>query len=205
MFDWLKVKSTLESALNECKKMRATMEKNKLRIEELRKLPLPKEELIELVSKWMDDSGSDYPQLLQAELNKFVSNPMDSPQKYSYQNGPARLVENLGTPLRVLQATVHSNMQPTTKTIERALFYMLGDQLKAGVRRAIQEMEYPTIVGPTMPRRLAEIDKLTKENSELQAQIEEIEAGINDFGVVQAAVESQKEARKKPINPPTPV
>ena len=52
---------------------------------------------------------------------------------------------------------------------------MLGDQLKAGVRKAVQEMEYPAIVGPAMPRRLAEIDKLTKENEELAAKVKDLE------------------------------
>ena len=52
---------------------------------------------------------------------------------------------------------------------------MLGDQLKEGVRRAVQDMEYPTIVGPTMPKLLAEMDKLTKENEELENKVKELE------------------------------
>ncbi len=53
---------------------------------------------------------------------------------------------------------------------------MLGDQLKEGVRRAVQDMEYPTIVGPTMPKLLAEMDKLTKENEELRKnKVKELE------------------------------
>ena len=57
---------------------------------------------------------------------------------------------------------------------------MLGDQLKAGVRKAVQEMEYSTIVGPTMPKRLAEIDRLTKENVGLEVRLKEIEGGLQE-------------------------
>ena len=56
-----------------------------------------------------------------------------------------------------------------------AVLYLLGDQIKAGVRKAVQEMEYPAIVGPTMPKRLAEIDKLTKENEMLEAKVKDLE------------------------------
>jgi hypothetical protein len=177
MFDWMKAKNVLTEARNECKNIRATIVRNKLRIEELRKLPPPKEELIELASKWIDDFGSDYPQLLQAELNKFVANPMDNPLKH-HQSHHIRFNENAVNPLRIAAATAPGNLLTTTKTVERALFYMIGDQLKEGVRRVVRDMEYPTIVGPAMPRRLAEIDKLTKENSELQAKVEEIESNL---------------------------
>jgi cell division protein FtsB len=36
-------------------------------------------------------------------------------------------------------------------------------------------MEYPAIVGPAMPKRRAEIDKLTKENAGLEAKVKALE------------------------------
>jgi len=177
------------------------MEKNKLRIEELRKLPPPREELADLLAARVDRFADLYPQKLAEAVKLVTNNPCHGKDAgCNYTGGRGK-----SGGLKILTACEHDYHEATVYDLEVALFWMLGDQLKAGIRKAVQEMEYPTIVAPTMPRRLAEIDKLTKENSELQAQIEEIEAGINDSGVVQAAVESQKEARKKPINPGTPV
>ncbi len=102
MFDWLKIKSTLADARNECKTMRATIARNKLRIEELRKLPLPKEELAELASKWIDDFGGDYPQMLQAELKQHIENPIDTPNL-----AHARYNETSMNPIRILAATAY--------------------------------------------------------------------------------------------------
>ncbi len=186
MFDWLKAKDVLAEARNECKKMRATIERNKLRIEELHKLPRPKEELIELACSWIDEFGSDYPQLLQTELDKYVKNPMVTPGE-NHQGKHIRLNENAINPLRIVQPAGFGVLVTTPKTIERALFYIIGDQLKEAVRRVVRDMEYPTIVGPAMPRRLAEIDKLTKENTELQVKVEEIESGLkSELGQTQA-------------------
>lgn len=55
-------------------------------------------------------------------------------------------------PVSVLTATEHSNVGATPKTIERALFYLLGDQLKAAVRKAVQEIEYPACDAETQGR-----------------------------------------------------
>ena len=55
MFDWMKVKTTLADARNECKGMRATIAHNKLRIEELKNLPPPREELAEVAVRPIDE------------------------------------------------------------------------------------------------------------------------------------------------------
>ena len=102
---------------------------------------------------------------------------MDRPDAY-YQDRKVHIIENMVNPLRIVQACAHGTVSATPKTIERALFYIIGDQLKEAVRRVVRDMEYPAIVGPVMPRRLAEIEKLTKENSELQAKVAEIESGL---------------------------
>ncbi|SFN69265.1 hypothetical protein SAMN05216386_1649 [Nitrosospira briensis] len=179
MFDWLKAKDVLTEARNECKKMRATIERNKLRIEELHKLPRPKDELIELACSWIDNFGSDYPQLLQIELDKYVKNPMTTPGEY-HQGKHMNLNETAINPLRIVQPAGPGVLVTTPKTIERALFYIIGDQLKEAVGRVVRDMEYPAIVGPAMPKRLAEIDKLTKENEGLENKVKEIEGGLQE-------------------------
>lgn len=169
MFDWLKIKSILAEARDQCKGIRATIAHNKLRIEELKHLPPPRDELADLVINGIDEISCLYPKHLSASLQKFIQNPTNPPN--------ISLKEDQGTPraVRVLTATEHVAVGATPKTIETALFYLLGDLLKAGVRKAVQEMEYPTIVGPVMPKRLAEIDKLTKATAELEAKVQTLE------------------------------
>jgi hypothetical protein len=169
MFDWLKIKSTLAQARDECKGMRATIANNKLRIGELMNLRPPREELADTIATFIDAAGSVYPQHLSASLQHFVRNPIHNP------NAPINPDAGTPHPLRVLTATDHSTVGATPKTIETALFYLMGDQLKAAVRKAVQEMEYPAIVGPAMPKRRAEIDKLTKENAGLEAKVNALE------------------------------
>jgi hypothetical protein len=195
MFDWLKVKSTLEGARNECQKMRATIEKNKLRIEELKNLPLPREELADLLAARIDQIAGRYPQKLAEAVKLVTKNPChakDAGCNYVGDRG------KMGG-LKILTACEHDHHEATVYDLEVALFWMLGDQLKVGLRRAVQEMEYPTIVGPTMSKRMAEINNLMAENTSLQAQIDQIETGLTDAGVVQTAVQSQKPAYRGAI------
>jgi hypothetical protein len=172
MFDWLKVKTTLKDARDEIKNTRATIAQNKLRIEELKNLPPPRGELADTIDKFIDDVGDFYPERIAASMREFIHNPMS--------HGTPRINNDEGTigPIRVLTATEANSVGATTKTIERALFYILGDQIKAGVRRAILEMEYPSVVGPAMSSRIAEIDTLTQQNITLEANLKGLELEI---------------------------
>lgn len=172
MFDWLKVKTTLTDARNEIKNTRATIAQNKLRIEELKNLPLPREELVDTIHKFIDDIGDFYPQKIAKTMRDFIHNPM------SHVTSPVVNDEGTIGQLRILTATEATSVAPTPKTIERALFYILGDQIKAGVLRAVQEMEYPSIVGPAMSLRVAEIDTLTQQNITLEANLKGLELEI---------------------------
>ncbi|ABB73365.1 hypothetical protein SAMN05216403_14120 [Nitrosospira multiformis ATCC 25196] len=192
MFDWLKVKSTLEDARNECQKMRATIGKNKLRIEELKNLPPPREELADLLAARMDRIADRYPQKLAEAVKLVTKNPCHGKDAGCNYVGDRGKVGGL----KILTACEHDHHEATVYDLEVALFWMLGDQLKAGLRKAVQEMEYPTIVGPAMPKRMTEINNLMAENTSLQAQIDQIETGLTDAGVVHTAVQSQKPARK---------
>jgi len=172
MFDWLKIKSTLTDARNECKGMRATIAHNKLRIEELHSLPPPRDELADLIDKFIDEAGRIYPQKLARSLEHIIRNPTDDCKPEFRNCGDER------SAIRVLTATEHYNGNATPMTIETALFCLLGDQIKVGMRRVVQEMEYPAIVGPAMPKRRAEITRLRNENADLEAKVKELELAL---------------------------
>ena len=75
MFDFLKVKTTLADARNECKGMRTTIAHNKLRIEELKNLPPPREELADLLVARMDRIAGNYPQKLAGAVKLITRDP----------------------------------------------------------------------------------------------------------------------------------
>lgn len=172
MFDWLTVKSTLKDARNEMKNMRATIAQNKLRIEELKRLPPPRAELADMIDKYIDEVGAFYPQKMSAALQSFILDPINPVN--------SKIIDDEGSsgPIRVLTATEAGSINATPKTIERALFYILADQIKAGARKAILEMEYPAIVGPTMALRQAEIKKLANDNADFEAKVKAIELDL---------------------------
>jgi cell division protein FtsB len=177
MFDWLKIRSTLADARKECNNLRSRIESNRLRIEDLKSLPPPREELADLIAQFVDDAGKLYPQKLAASLQHFIRNPTEC-HKPQYRN-----CGDLHGDLRILTVTEHANGTPTHSTVETALLCLLGDQLKASVRKVVQEMEYPAIVGPAMPKRMSEIDRLTKENVELKAKLQEMEQELSAAAV----------------------
>lgn len=174
MFDWLKVKTSLADARTECNNLRSTIATNKLRIEELKSLPPPREEVAELLTRRMDEVAGRYPQKLAASVKMIIQNPCQNVGGIREANYGGFCRSEVGG-ARVLTASLYDHNDPTPYTVEAALFCLLGDQLKASVRKVVQEMEYPAIVGPAMPKRLAEIDKLTKENVGLEAKLKEME------------------------------
>lgn len=171
MFDWLKIKTSLADARTEWNNLRSTIATNKLRIEELRSLPPPREEVAELLTQRMDDIAGHYPKKLAASLQLIIRNPCSGKDAGYKYVGPRSEIGGI----KILTAGQQDQQEPTVFTLEAALFCLLGDQLKAAVRKTVQEMEYPAMVGPAMPKRLAEIEKLTKENVGLEVKVKEME------------------------------
>jgi hypothetical protein len=176
MFDWKAVKTSVESARTELESKRSTIAQNKLRIEELNKLPPPRTELADMIDKFIDDFGATYPQKLASSLLEVIRDPIGNASAIRVNDDE----RSSSGPARVLTATEAISVPATAKSVERALFYILGDQIKVGTRQAIMEMEYPSVVGPAMTARLAEIDTLTQQNITLEADVEALEIGIRE-------------------------
>jgi hypothetical protein len=122
-----------------------------------------------MIDKFIDDAGAFFPQKLSASMQEFIRDPLG--------HSTVGIINDEGSTsrIRVLTATEANSIAATPKTIERALLYILGDQIKAGARKAILEMEYPAVVGPTMALRLAEIKKLANDNADLEAKVKALE------------------------------
>lgn len=167
--------NALRGAKSELSNLRARLKTLEKRREDLQSLPLPKSELVELVNRMIDEAGSAYPERLSRALNEYAREPLKERQAVNHDEGTYSSV-------RVCTATEWPQIAATPKTVERALCYLLGDLLKAGVYKAIDEMPYSGIVGPPMPERRKELAKIESEMASVKAQVKEAEEEMRAGG-----------------------
>lgn len=172
--DIKKFVSGVKGNLGELREKKAKLEK---RAEDLKTLARPRDEVADLVCARIDEIAGLHPARFAHSLQALIHQPLDQPHPDADDEGTA-------SQIRVLTTTGHNMGAATTKTVERALFFLLNDQVKAGVRKAIAEMPYPDAVGPPMPDRLKEIARVESEIAAIQAQIktleEELTAALRD-------------------------
>lgn len=153
------------SNLGELKQRVAELERQR---EDLRCLARPREEVADLMCQRITEVGSIYPALLAEHLTAVIHKPMTPPS-------PAAADDGTRSELPVCLVAMHASVPPTLKSVERALFYLIGDQLKSAVRKAIMEMPYCDAVGPPMADRLKKIQGVENQISTLKAQITTLE------------------------------
>lgn len=168
MASFAEVKNFLSGARGSRADLKQRVAALELRREDLRCLARPREEVIDLVCNRITEVGSTYPALLAENLAAVIHKPITPPP-------PAIMDDGSHTALPVCVVTMHPGMSASPKSIERALFYLIGDQLKSAVRKAIMEMPYCDAVGPPMAARLKEIENVEAQISGLKAQIKMIE------------------------------
>jgi len=157
--------SGIKSGLGELREKEAKLAK---RLEDLKTLARPRDEIADLVCARIDEIAGLHPARFAAGLHDLIHKPMD-------QLHPDANDEGTRIQIPVVTPTGHPGVGPTTKTLERALFFLLNDQIKAGVRKAIAEAPWPDAVGPSMPDRLKEIARVESEIAATQVQIKTLE------------------------------
>ena len=141
------------------------------RREDLRCMARPREEVADLVCARIDKIGGTYPALLAQCLHQFIHRPMAEFPEERLDDGSAVL-------LPVCTVPIHAGHEATTKSIERALFYLLAEQLKSAARKAVMTMPYADVVGPPMAARLKEIAGVESQITDLKAEIKALEDGL---------------------------
>ena len=169
LFDFAKVKQTISALAAELKSLRAEREALLQKREELEGQPACKSDLLQLLDDWIDRRAEDFPKRLEVGVNYYIRHPLLS------------LPENRKAavhPMRVLNAALNPDAMATIDTLESSLFYVLSSQIKAGVRQAIEQLDF-TVAGPPRSERLetieaidARIDELDKQERELIEQAE---------------------------------
>ena len=169
MFDFLKIKQTIASLAAELQKLRAEREALLQKREDLEGAPACKADVLALVDAWIDRQGSDFPAKLQNGLNYYLRHALVSlPEDRKAATHP----------LSVLTAVRDPNAMATLAGLEFSLFFVLRDQIKAGVRQAVESLDF-SAAGPPRAERLetmkaidARIDEIDKQEQELIEQAE---------------------------------
>lgn len=151
MFDFIKLKKTVAELGSAIKKHRAQIEGLKQRRELLEVQPMPRSELADLVCDWVDQEAAVFPQRLRMGVDALIRNPM---------------LEITGRPCHLLQSTGGSYQ--TDKIPPENLLYLMSDQIKARLRDAVAEMDYPEDVGPPRAERPGMMKKLDDEIAKLE-------------------------------------
>jgi hypothetical protein len=169
VFDFGKVKATISALASELTSLRSEREALLQKREELEGAPACKADLLQLLDAWIDRRGADFPAKLETGVSYYFRHPL------------ACLPESIKaptTPMAVLAAVVDPNGMATLTSFEASLFFVLRDSIKAGVRQAVESMDF-TAAGPPRVERLesiaeidARINALDKMEEELVSQAE---------------------------------
>ncbi len=173
----------LISAIRETKSELGNLQKEIAKLqhrrEDLQVLPPPRAELADAVCGWIDARAEKYPAALAAQLSFFIRKPLLT---FGHTAADGQVLASESNPIggnKARPAIVHASHiggnMASPDMIENSLLYLMGDVAKKAIRKAIeQDMEYPDLVGPPMPQRLAEIERLDKKIAELKNQEKEI-------------------------------
>jgi hypothetical protein len=170
MFDFAKIRQAVTSVAGELAKLRGEREQLFQARETLEGQPACREDLLQLLDDWIARQGADFPARLESGLNYYRRHPL------------ASLPENpkaAATPVGVLTAVRDPNAMATLQTLEASLFFVLRDQIRSGVRQAVETMDF-TAAGPPRAERIetikaidARIDELDSQEKELIEQAEQ--------------------------------
>src|SRR5574341_1126161 len=137
--------SGVRGARAEIKKRRDELELAKRRREDLRTLPVPIKELAEIVSSsWATERASEYPAALAAELSFFIRHPLALLES---KDGSYRQSSITSGTVRKPSILLASALPGATVSPENALLYLLAPVFKETLRKGIEAMPYPAIVG----------------------------------------------------------
>jgi hypothetical protein len=170
MFDFAKIRQTITSLAGELKKLRAEREQLLQARETLEAQPACKSDLLQLLDDWIDRRAQDFPKKLEAGIAYYSRHPLVCLPESA--KAPT-------TPMAILTAVAGPTEMATLPGLEGSLFFVLRDQIKAGVHQAVESMNF-TAAGPPRVERLeliaaidARIDELDKAEAELIEQAEQ--------------------------------
>jgi len=166
--DFLKLRNAFSSARRDLAGMRKQLGDIETEREYLKTSSPTREELVEHAFRHLEGLASDYPQCVAEQLSHYMKNPLDPVRPEAHDDGTPSVVP-------IITATRHTTVLPGPKTLERAILYLLGEQIKPRLREAIMTMPLSGPEGPPMSKRIARFTAVNAQIADLKAQIAEAE------------------------------
>lgn len=146
---------------------RQALEKARRRREDLQTLPLPAPEIVDLIFAVIAARGAQFPGRVRSRLAPFITKPPTA----------GDLAQLQSTPMLALAEHAH---QPTAADIEPGLIFIFGDQIKDGLRRAVNAAMEGRRAGPPRAQRERELAELETSIAALEGEEREMLALLQE-------------------------
>ena len=135
-FDFMKLRKSIAEATEELDKRKKRVESLRQEREFLSTAPIPKSDVVDILMDGIDRDAGKYPQYLAAAIRGFIESPgMEITDAHGI---PTVAVGPLGMK--------YDRVEPA------GFCWIFREQIKAGVRAAVEVMEWPENVGPRLKR-----------------------------------------------------
>lgn len=153
MFNFGPMEKSINDYQTQQQALRADIEALEQQLDDMKTLPLPRNDLVNQVCKMLDCQAQLYPERLELTLRGVINSPL-----FDFETSQLDLVSSAG-----------ATCQPGTLPRTNALWFF-GELIKERITDAIMEMPYPDKVGLPLSKRRAAIEKLDREIKKLKGE-----------------------------------
>jgi len=197
MFDFNIIKKSINDLTGALKKTQLEIESKKQRREQLQTLPPCKADVLEMMMGYIDKRAAVYPERFLEGIKYYMRKPLEL----------SKCDDHGYIAPRVIDATDNPDDFANVRGAQENMFFLFGDQIKNGLKKAIDAVDWPQS-GPPIAERFKEIAELDTAIAELEEKEAEIcqqarNAGIHIDRVKPVAVRpaSERFTGGTPISP----
>jgi hypothetical protein len=159
MLDFLKLKRGLDSVAGAIKELQGAIEAKRAEYEHLAALPISRAEVLEILNSYIDAEAGRFPGHLANELKNRVGD-----------EGDINRLRSGAQSTGIVLARRHIEVAPSPNDVQTCLLYLLNDQIKASLAKAVREMGWAEKCAPPRAERQRQLEKLDKEIQKLEAK-----------------------------------
>ncbi|WP_319548823.1 hypothetical protein [Desulfogranum marinum] len=165
MFDFSAVKSTASKITKQDQEYSNKIIELQQKHQELQTLPLPKKDLVDFLFEHVDEKGKGYGNRFKHMIDGVL------------QGNQSSLRASGNLPVWAPHAGA------TNYPLPEAICYLFSDQLREGLKKAVDELDYPKVVGPTRAERAKQIAKVEKDIEKYTKLQEKLRADAKQVGL----------------------
>jgi hypothetical protein len=163
MFDFLKLKKSLDGVTSAIKELQKTVESKRAEYERISPLPASREEVLGALCFYVDSEARTFPSHLAAQVKNMGTKPEDLQRLRSG-------ARNMG----IVLARRHAEVLPSISDVQASLLYLVADPIKKALSVVVKDMPWPADVAPPRAERDRQLEKLDRQISTLEQQEKEL-------------------------------